>query len=232
MSRITAPIAAAVLVSLAPVAAQANLSLPTNFLVANSVQAFPQDNLVAFDLVKLTAAPRGTGYVAQAGTPGETNGTVTPVAVGFPITKIVIGSKLNIVSGTASGSALYFSRDDDETGNTYGLTLSNFTIDYVNKKVLADTTPAGGTTSKLTPIYDFTVQTPLALKYKFPMSFTLHEVLGNLKLTEQTKAIFKSALAIPEFGEFALDYEYGTLTQDVTTTLRSKPVSTTPYVAK
>lgn len=232
MIRIAAPVVAAVVAGVIPVAAQANLTIPTNFLVANSVQAFPEQNRTAFDLVLLTVSARGTAFVAQEGTPGETNGTITPAAFGFPITKIVIGSKLNIVSGTASGSALYFSRDDVETGLTHGLTLANFTIDYVAKKVLADTTPVGGATIKQAPIYNFTVQTPLALKYKFPLSITLHEVLGNLLLTDQTKAIFKEALAIPEYGEFALDYDYGTLTQDVTAKLRSKAVSTTPYVAK
>lgn len=232
MIRIAAPLVAAVVATAVPAVAQANLSIPTNFLVANSVQAFPAENRTAFDLVLLTVSARGTAFVAQEGTPGETNGTVTPAAFGFPITKIVIGSKLNIVSGTAAGSALYFSRDDIETGLTHGLTLANFTIDYNAHKVLADTTPAGGATVKQAPIYNFTVQTPLALKYKFPLSITLHEVLGNLLLTDQTKAIFKEALAIPEYGEFALDYDYGTLTQDVTAKLRSKAVSTTPYVAK
>ncbi len=232
MIRIAAPFVAAVVVGTLPVAAQANLTIPTNFLVANSVQAFPAQNRTAFDLVMLTVSARGTTFVAEEGTPGETNSTVTPAAFGFPITKIVIGSKLNIVSGTAAGSALYFNREDLDTGLIYGLTLANFTIDYNAKKVLADTTPAGGATSKQVPIYNFTVQTPLALKYKFPLSITLHEVLGNLLLTDQTKAIFKEALAIPEYGEFALDYDYGTLTQDVTAKLRSKAVSTTPYSAK
>lgn len=232
MIRIAAPIVAAVVAATAPIAAQANLTLPTNFLVANSVQAFPAENRTAFDLVMLTVAPRGTAFVAQEGTPGETNGTITPAAFGFPITKIVIGSKLNIVSGTAAGSALYFNREDLDTGLTHGLTLANFTIDYVGHKVLADTTPAGGATIKQMPIYNFTVQTPLALKYKFPLSITLHEVLGNLLLTDQSKTVFKEALAIPEFGEFALDYDYGTLTQDVTTKFRSKAVSTKSYVAK
>ena len=234
MFRITAPIIAAAVVSIAPVAAQANLTLPTNFLVANSVQAFPLDNRAAFELVGLSVSARGTAFVAQGAEPDAPN---TPAAFGFPITKIVIGSKLNIVSGSAVGSALYFNRniDNDFDGvaeKVVGLTLSNFTIDYVAKKVLADTTPSGGATRYQTPIYDFTVKTPLALKYKFPLSITLHEVLGDLMLTPVTKDIFRSALELDELAEGALELPYGTLTQDVTSKLRAKAISTKPYVAK
>ena len=234
MFRITAPLIAAAVVSLAPVAAQANLTIPTNFLVATSVQAFPLENREAFELVGLSVAARGTAFVVEAADPAAPS---TPGAFGFPITKIVIGSKLNIVSGTAAGSALYFNRnvDADFDGifeKTVGLTLANFTIDYNRKKVLADTTPAGGKTSYQTAIYDFTVQTPLALKYKFPLNITLHEVLGNLMLTPETKDIFRSALELDELAEGALELPYGTLTQDVTSKLRPKAISTKPYVAK
>ncbi|WP_375214194.1 hypothetical protein [Aquabacterium sp.] len=224
--------AAAAVIGFAAPSVQANLTLPIQFTQSNSVQAFPLDNREAFDLIKLTVEGRGTTYVAAQGAPGSTNGTVTPAAFGFPITKIVIGPRLNIVSGSAVGSALFFQRFNDDNGETVGLTLANFTIHYDRKQVLADTTPVGGTTQVQMPIYDFTTLTPLALKYKFPLAITGHEVLGNLKLTPQVKDVMRSVLQLPEFTEFALEFDYGTLTQDISTNLRSRPVSTRPYVAK
>jgi len=233
MNRTTARLLiAAAAVSALPQVAVAGLTLPINATVSNSVQAFPADNLAAFDLVKLTIEGRGTTYVAKAGTPGETNGTITPVAFGFPITKIVIGNRLNIASGSAVGSALLLQRFNDDTGATVGFTLANFTIDYNRKQVLADTTPVGGKTTVQMPLYNFVATTPLGLKYVFPLSVTGHEVLGQLALTPQAKAVFTSALELPEFALFALDYDYGTLTQDISLKLRSRPVSTRPYAAK
>ena len=223
---------AAAAVSALPQAAHADLTLPINFTVSNSVQTFPADNLASFDLVKLTVEGRGTTYIAKPGTPGETNGTVTPVAFGFPITKIVIGKKLNIASGSAVGSALFFQRFNDDTGATVGFTLANFTIDYNRKQVLADATPVGGKTTVQMPLYNFVATTPLGLKYVFPLSVTGHEVLGNLKLTPQAKDIFNTALELPEFVAFALDFDYGTLTQDISLKLRARPISTRPYAAK
>ncbi|HEX5356705.1 MAG TPA: hypothetical protein VFW93_10830, partial [Aquabacterium sp.] len=158
--------AVSAVLALGSVSAHADLTIPFSSFDGNSVQTFTADDLAAFDLVKLTVAAKGNTYVAKAGTPGETNGTVTPVAFGFPITQIVVGSKLNIAAGSANGSALYFHRDDDDTGGSYGFTLANFTINYVTKQVLADVTPDGGTVQKQAPLYNFNVATPLALKYK------------------------------------------------------------------
>lgn len=216
---------------LAPQSALANLTIPINATVSNSVQEFTAENLGAFDLVGITVEPRGTAYVAKAGTPGETNGLISPVAVGFPITKIVIGSKLHIVSGSAVGSALYFARSDDDTGESLGLTLANFTINYDLKKVLADVTAKGGTVSKQQAIYSFVAVTPLALKYKFPLTVTGHEVLGSLFLTPETKTSFRGALHLPEIADTALEADYGTLTQDISLKLRPRPINATPYVA-
>lgn len=237
----TLSIAALAAAALLPQAAQA-LTLPINATVSNSVQAFTADNLAALDVVAMTVSARGNTYVAKPGTPGETNGTVTPAAFGFPITKIVIGGGLSIDSGSAVGSALYFSRKDDDTGEELGLTLANFTIDYKKKQVLADITPKGGTTAVQAPIYDFKTVQDKALKYGFPLSITLKEVLGDLRLTgvveadEVTvrgglkEALYK-AMRLPEFAIFALKMDYGTLSQDVSLKLRSRAVSTRPYVA-
>ncbi|HEX5356707.1 MAG TPA: hypothetical protein VFW93_10840 [Aquabacterium sp.] len=228
---VTSVCAFAAAIALVPQAASANLTIPINFTVSNSVQAFTADDLGSFDLVGIKVEPRGTGYEAKAGTPGETNGIINPAAVGFPITKIVIGSKLNIVSGSAVGSALYFARSDDDTGESLGLTLANFTINYDLKKVLADVTAKGGKVSKQQAIYTFVAVTPLALKYRFPVSITGHEVLGSLFLTPETKASFKNSLHLPDFADGALEFDFGTLTQDISLKLRSRPISATPYVA-
>ena len=101
-----------------------------------------------------------------------------------------------------------------------------------NKKVLADMTVKGGTAAAQQPLYTFNVATPLALKYKFPLTVTGHEVLDNLRLTDGAKALLISSLNLPEIALGALDFNYGTLTQDVSTNLRKKSISSTPYVAK
>lgn len=218
--------AVAAIVSLSAVSAQA-LTLPTNFLVADSVQEFTSDNLDALDLVGMTIAARGTASAVKAGPYG------TPAAFSFPITKIVIGSGLKIASGTASGAALYFDRMNEDTGAILGLTLANFTIDYTKHQVLADTTPKGGSTQKLMPLYNFTVNTPLGLKYKFPLNITLHEQLGDLRLTDQARNVILTTMELnADIVDESLRASFGTLTQDVTTKLRSKAVNTTPYSAK
>lgn len=224
--------AIALFAGVATTSAHADLTLPTNALVANSVQTFTPDDLAALDLVNMVIEARGTAYVAKPGTPGESNGTVTPVAIGFPITKVVIGSNLKIVSGTASGAALFFNRTDLDTGKKTGLTLANFTINYQQSKVLADTTILGGKTQVQMPLYDFTATSPLALKYKFPLSISLHEVLGNLRLTAQAKAALTNGVELPEYAIPALEIDFGTLTQDINVQLRSIPINPRPYVAK
>jgi len=224
--------AIALFAGVATTSAQAGLTLPTNALVANSVQTFTPDNLAALDLVNMVIEARGTAYVAKAGTPGESNGTVTPVAFGFPITKIVIGSGLKIASGTASGAALFFNRYDPDTDKRTGLTLANFTIDYTKAKVLADTTIVGGKTQVQMPIYDYTPSSPLALKYKFPLRIVLNEVLSDLRLTPELKSALINGVELPEFAIPALDISFGTLTQDIGVKLRVPAVNPRPYVAK
>lgn len=220
-------IALSSVLALSSVSAHADLTIPTNFLVADSVQAFPQDVLQLMELVYLQIEPRGTASAVGPVLPETTN----PSAFNFPITKIVIGSGLKIASGTASGSALVF-RAPNEEGTAYlQLTLSNFTIDYKRGKVLADTTPGGGATAKQQAIYTFNTASPLTLKYSFPLNIRLHEVLDKLMLTPETKASFVSALALPDWAQPTLDKDFGSLTQNVTAKLRSRAVSTRPYVA-
>lgn len=212
-------------------AAHADLTIPFAWTDSNSVQTFTQDNLDSFDLVHMSVVAKGNASAVGTAINGG-SGSVNYQSYSFPITKIVIGGDLSIKSGQAAGSALYFDRIDDDTGLAYGLTLANFTIDYANKKVLADITPKGGSTATQQPLYTFNVNTKLALKYKFPLTVTGHEVLDNLLLTDGAKAVFNSALFLPEIAQGALDFVYGTLTQDVSTNLRKKSISSSLYVAK
>lgn len=200
-------------------AAHANLTIPTNALVANSVQAFSAEATDAF-------AAGGVEIAALGNATNPTEGSYS-----FPITSISIGSGLKIAGGQANGSALQLSRLAKGAG-TVGVTIANFTINYTTKQVLADTTPMGGTTAKQAPLYNFNTATPLGIKYKFPLSITAHEVLDNLTLTPEMNATMKSALKLTPALAAALDSitTFGTLTQDIVVAFRSKPVSATPYV--
>lgn len=214
-------IAVATALVAAGASAHAGLTIPANSLVANSVQAFSQESLDAFDVGGVTVTPLG-------------NATVVPNVVGaysFPITSITIDNSLKIASGDAKGSALEIARIDRKLGKV-GVTLANFTINYKTKQVLADTTPLGGSTTKQMALYNFNVATPLGLKYKFPLSITGHEVLDQLTLTPEMIALQKSALALNVVLSAALESitTFGTLTQDISVKLRDKPASTALYV--
>jgi hypothetical protein len=220
-------IALASVLALSAVSAQANLTIPINFTQSNSVQTFPLDVLQLMELVYLEIQGRGTTTPVGTVLPETSNNS----AYNFPITKIVIGPKLNIASGSAVGSALVFRRSNDEGTAYLGLTLANFTIDYNRKQVLADTTPQGGATVIQQAIYNFNTATPLALKYRFPLTITGHEVLNNLRLTPETKASFTQALQLPDFALPTLELDFGTLTQDISTKLRIPAITTRPYQA-
>lgn len=214
-------IAVATALVTAGASAHAGLTIPANSLVANSVQAFSQESLDAFEVGGVTVTPLG-------------NATAVPDVVGafsFPITSITISNSLKIASGDAKGSALEISRIARNVGKV-GVTVANFTINYTTKQVLADTTPLGGTTTIQAPLYNFNTATPLGLKYKFPLSITGHEVLDQLTLTPEMNATMKSSLALTPVLAAALDSitTFGTLTQDIAVKFRAKAVSTTPYV--
>ncbi|MEY4764386.1 MAG: hypothetical protein RI907_1059 [Pseudomonadota bacterium] len=203
-------------------AAQAgNTTIVTSALVANSVQAFSAEAAKGFRLTETVVSPLGNATTVS--------GTATPT-FNLPITSITIDSKLNIVSGDAKGSALKFTRVLDDGSDTWVI-LANFTIDYANKKVLADATIPDTPTVKQQPIYNFTVNTPLSVKYKFPLSIVGHEVLDNLMLTEEAKDSFMNGLLLADFiRQTVLDTTaFGTLTQDVSVKFRPKAVSTRLY---
>jgi len=220
-------IAVSALIGTAALSAHADLKIPFDWTSSNSVQKFPLEVLQSFDLLYVEVNPKGNatalGDIAE--------GTSNKASFSFPVTQIVIGNKLNIAAGSAVGSALELRRANDD-GVYIGFTLANFKLDYVNKKVIADVTPIGGTSTNMA-IYTFNVATPLALKYKFPLTVTGHEVLDKLALTPDAKAVFTSALDLPAFALFALDLDYGTLTQDISTNIRKpKLASNKPYVAQ
>ncbi|MDI1259822.1 hypothetical protein [Aquabacterium sp.] len=168
-------------------------------------------------------------------------GNTTPVGTtgwsfSLPITSIEINGSLKIAAGQASGSALDIIRRtiDEETGEvtTTGIVLANFKLDYIAKKVLADTTPHGGATQPMFAVYTFNAATPLALKYKFPLTVTGHEVLDKLVLTPAAVDVFASSLGLS--GDAVLNLvattEFGTLTQDISTNARKPAANKTPYV--
>lgn len=199
--------------------AHADLTIPANALVANSVQAFSQESLDAFSVGSVVVTPLGNATAVD----GVTG------AYSFPITSITIGNNLKIAGGSASGSALEIARTVG--GVKKAVTVANFTINYNTKQVLADTTPLGGTTAKQAALYNFNVATPLGIKYKFPLTITGHEVLDQLTLTDETKATMATSLGLSAPLRAAL-YSistFGTLTQDIAVKLRPKAVSTTPY---
>lgn len=211
-------IAISTALSASAMSAHAGLTIPFQGTQSNSVQAFSETIMGAFELVSITVEPKGNA--SAVGTDG--------VAYSFPVTKIVISNKLHIAAGSAVGSGLFISRTDK--GVARGVTLANFTINYETKQVLADTTALGGTTTAQMPLYNFSVQTPLALKYRFPLTVTGHEVLNDLRLTAEAKAVMKAGLNLPVFALPALEEDFGTLTQDVSTKIRKPAASTTPYV--
>ena len=201
--------------------AQANMTVGTNALVADSVQQFSDESLLAFDLYATTIKGLGNTSV-----PANSIG-----AFSFPITSITVDSKLNIVSGDAKGSALEIARDNK--GTKVGVTLANFTINYVTKQVLADTTPVGGVTVKQQPLYNFNTATPLALKFALPLKITGHEVLDTLFLTPVSIDTMMTSLVLPAFARNVLEnLDFGTLTQDIAVKFRAKAVSNKPYVAQ
>ena len=208
------------------VAASANaLTIDWTKLQGTSTLAFSDAAISLFQANGGKLAPLGA--TSPVGTSGW--------SFSLPITSIEINGALKIASGQASGSALDIVRRtvDEDTGEVIkaNIVLANFTLDYINKKVLADTT-ASGTTKPQFAVYTFNAATPLALKYKFPLTVTGHEVLDKLVLTPGAVDVFASSLGLSGDAVLALvrSTEFGTLTQDISTNARKPAASKTPYV--
>lgn len=210
--------------ALAATASAQALTLPTNALVAESVQTFSDEAVQSFALTGTVVTPLGNAFAVPN----------TTASFDLPVTSIVIGSTLKVESGTAQGSALEIARMYKATPKStpvrVGLTLANFTINYKTKQVLADTTPIGGTTLRQASVYDYTINTPLGVKYQFPLGITLHEVLDTLMLTPSALDTFTAALALKSFERDVISsISFGDLTQDIKVKFRAKPLSTKPY---
>jgi hypothetical protein len=211
-------------------AAHAVLPIPFGWTTSNSVQTFTSDNLDAFDLAWVTVTAKGTA--TPVGAPIQAWNVSNYQAFNMPITKIVISSGLTLESGSANGAALYFFREDVDTGLTYNFTLANFTINYATGLVLADVTTKAGTVIKQQELYTFHTASPLAFKYQFPLLVTGHQVLDQLLLTESSKNLFINELVLPSLFWTNLDVSFGSLTQDISTKLRNPPLTNAPYVVQ
>jgi hypothetical protein len=204
--------------TLAAAAASASaLTLPTEFLQANSVQTFSQAALDQYDVFTITVTPLGNATASSA-----------TGAYNLPVTSITINSALKVTAGTATGSALEIARI--YRGAKVGVTIANFKIDFVNHKVLADVTPIGGVTIPQMAVYSFNEAIPLTLKYKFPLSVTGTQLLDQLFLTPDGITTIAKALVLPNFAPALMkDTDFGKIDIIVKVALR-QPVSTKPYV--
>ena len=168
-------------------------------------------------------------------TPILETGATSAWSFSLPITSITVTPALKIGAGQASGSALDIVRrtiDEEGTLVTSGIVLANFKLDYIGHQVLADATTHGAATKPMFAVYDFNVATPLALKYKFPLSITGREVLDKLKLTPAAVDLFAASLGLSGDAVIGLvrDTDFGSLTQDIAVKVRKPAVSNKPYV--
>ena len=208
-------------VALSAFSAQA-LTIPTNSLQADSFQVFSDAALESYALFDVGIKALGNA-TPVAGTTNTFSLPVTSIS-------IALSGGIKIENGKATGSALEISRLDAKTGNKRGLTIANFTIDFAKNQVLADTTVIGGATQPQAPVYNFTKTQELALKYKFPLSISLKEQLGDLRLVDVNGTA--DALGIPRaLADIVIPkIDFGVINIDIGVAFRSKPVSTKPYV--
>jgi len=196
------------------------LTIPTNALQADAVQAFSQEARDAFELVEIQVRPAGQAS-ATAGLTG---------AFTLPVTSITIDG-LKVVGGKAAGAALRFERFDHESGQDRQVTLANFRIDFNRHLIHADAFKDDGSRLADAPVFRFNEQTPLAIKYQFPLSITAHQVLDKLFLTPQAQALFNAGLGLPEVVQSTLGIiDFGEIRINVAVKLRPRPVSTKPYL--
>lgn len=200
------------------VASAQALTINTAALAADSIQTFSQDAADSFTLFKVTVTPLGNAFAKPDGTP---NSFV------LPVTSITL-DELKIAAGDAKGSALEISRTVN--GKKVGVTLANFTIDFKNNLVLADTTPIGGETVKQAAVYSFVKVKDLAIKFKLPLSISAEERLGSLVLTPEAVETQISSLQLNRVlaGGVLPTLDFGIIDINVGVKLR-RPVSTRLY---
>lgn len=208
-------------VALSAFSAQA-LTIPTNSLQADSFQVFSESALDSYAVFGVSIAPLGNA-TAVAGTTDTFSLPVTSIS-------IALSGGVKIENGKATGSALEISKIDKYTGKKRGLTIANFTIDFAKNQVLADTTVIGGATQAQAPVYNFTKTQELALKYKFPLSISLKEQLGDLRLVDVNGTADALGIARGLANAVIPEIDFGVINIDIGVAFRSKPVSTKAYV--
>lgn len=207
-------------VALSAFSAQA-LTIPTNSLKAESVQVFSEQALQSYQVFGVTVTPLGNAT------------KLSENSFNLPVTSIDIGltGGVKVESGKAVGSALEISRINSFTGKKMGFVVANFTIDFNKNQVLADTSDlTTKVTQKQAPLYNFVKTQELALKYKFPLSISLKEQLGDLRVADVYGTV--DSLGIdPALGDIVIPtIDFGVINIDIGVAFRSKPVSTKPYV--
>lgn len=207
-------------VALTAFSAQA-LTIPTNSLKADSFQVFSEAALDSYALfgVGITALGNAT---AVAGTTDTFSLPVTSLSIAL------VGG-LKIENGKATGSALEIARIDPKTGQKRGLTVANFTIDFAKSQVLADTTVIGGATQAQAPLYNFVKTQELAPKYKFPLSISLKEQLGDLRLVDVDGTADALGISRGLANAVIPEIDFGVINIDVGIAFRTKAVSTKAY---
>lgn len=195
------------------------LTIPTNALQADAVQAFSGDALGAFELAEISIKP-----VGQASATAGLTGAFT-----LPVTNITIDG-LKVIGGKATGAGLRFERLNEETNATEVVTLANFRIDFKSHVIHADAFPRSGPPQTDAPIFKFREQTALAIKYQFPLSIRAHQTLDQLFLTLPARTIFTDGLQLNEVMSAPLEIiDFGEIRIAVDVKLRKKAVSTKPY---
>ena len=207
-------------VALTAFSAQA-LTIPTNSLKADSFQVFSEAALDSYALfgVGITALGNAT---AVAGTTDTFSLPVTSLSIAL------VGGLKN-ENGKATGSALEIARIDPKTGQKRGLTVANFTIDFAKSQVLADTTVIGGATQAQAPLYNFVKTQELAPKYKFPLSISLKEQLGDLRLVDVDGTADALGISRGLANAVIPEIDFGVINIDVGIAFRTKAVSTKAY---
>lgn len=196
---------------------QAGLTIPVGLTKSDSIHTFPETLRRDFwERLGIKAEAKGTATPID-----EPNIGGNPTKFNYPVSSIVIGSKMKILLGRAKGTVMLYSRIAED-GSLKSLTLSNFSIDYVHQYVLADATYGKDKSNLQLPIFTFNIEKPLKFHYQFPIGFKSDEKLNHLYLTPQAKTAYKEALALPETAIPLLDLDFGTLTQNSSSKIRFK----------
>jgi hypothetical protein len=203
--------------------AQADIVIPMNSIILETHMYFSDRAKKAFRASNVTPQPVGTS-----------SGSFEDHII-LPASKLAIGpgakSKGIATYAWGDGCGIKLNRQMDD-GSAAWVVMANIAIDYKANQVIADFTIPGVPTAKKVPLYDFKLDTPLAIKYKFPISITGKEVMYNMYLTEKAKDFQMAGLQYEDFVRTAVldktDFGQGVNVLDFR--FRPRPLSTKPYV--